>query len=508
MSPRSAFFTLEDAKTSFNMVCCFFGIGTLSMPSNFARAGPVYATIAMLLMAFANIYATVALSRVMLVAPSSVKTFTDVGDWVLGRTGRYLVIVSQLLVCLLLPCAFLVLGSTLLDVMFPDSFSQIFWIVFMAITVIPSCLIPTLKAAASVAFVGCLGTVVADIVGVSILEWEMRGHPTAPSPDITLHQVLTTFGNLSLAYGASVVVPDLQRQHSEPKRMPRIIMVSLGAGSAFFLAVAIAGYVAGGCQLSGNLLFSLVNTSDPTTASALGFTANRGAVIMAYLFMQVHIVIAFSTVIQPPFYLAERFILGMHKGESVGRIEQDVLSAELREKLSSNVAASPMVGSEPLATTDLESNYTSGNERVRLQSVEPNREDKEAEELSEYTGGSTVIRYVALRLAIIAAIVAASIGLRDHFLDLVDFTGASAITVCCLVLPILFYLKVFWSDLPLYERVVAILVIIICAVVGIYVMIYAGKNLFNPDADSATFPYCTVAYQSEPYYVRNATTSG
>ncbi|ETP35732.1 hypothetical protein F442_16185 [Phytophthora nicotianae P10297] len=475
-SRQKAFLTMEDAKTIFNIVCCFFGIGTLSMPSNFARAGPVYGTIAMLLMAFANIYATIALSRVMLVAPKSVKTFTDVGDWVFGKTGRYLVIVSQLLVCLLLP--------SLLDVLFPDSFSQIFWIVFMALTVVPSCLIPTLKEAASVAFVGCLGTLIADIIGVSILEWEMRGHPSIPTPDITLHQVLTTFGNLSLAYGASVVVPDLQRQHSEPTRMPRIILVSLGAGSAFFLAIAIAGYAAGGCQLSGNLLFSVVNIADPTTASALGFIPNRGAVIMAYLFMQVHIVIAFSTVIQPPFYMAERFILGMHK-----------TTTEI-EKLST-VA--------DLSTPDLEYNV-SNTPGVTL-TAEQQRKEKEEEELSEYQGAGTVLRYVTLRLCIIAVLVAVSIGLRDKFLDLVDFTGASAITVCCLALPITFYLKVFWKELPAYERIVAILVIIICSIVGCYVMIYAGKNLFNPDTETATFPYCSVENQMEPYYVRNSTSS-
>ncbi|KAG6577890.1 Amino Acid/Auxin Permease (AAAP) Family [Phytophthora cinnamomi] len=492
-SRHKAFLTLEDANTIFNIVCCFFGIGTLSMPSNFARAGPVYATIAMLLMAFANIYATIALSKVMLVAPASVKTFTDVGDWVFGKTGRYLVIVSQMLVCLLLPCAFLVLGSTLLDVLFPDSFSQTFWIVFMAITVVPSCLIPTLKAAATVAFVGCLGTLIADVVGVSILEWEMRGHPSIPTPDITLHQVLTTFGNLSLAYGASVVVPDLQRQHSEPTRMPRIILVSLGAGSAFFLAVAIAGYAAGGCQLSGNLLFSIVNVSDPTAPSALGFTANRGAVLMAYLFMQVHIVIAFSTVIQPPFYMAERFILGMHKTST----ESAIQDGAVQEKLS---VADP-------TTPDLEGNYNASSTPGPVLTADQQRKEKEEQELSEYEGAGVVLRYVTLRLAIIAVLVAASIGLRDHFLDLVDFTGASAITVCCLALPIIFYLKVFWKDLPIYERVVAVLVVIICSIVGCYVMIYAGKNLFNPDAESATFPYCSVENQMEPYYVRNATTS-
>ncbi|KAE8881024.1 hypothetical protein PF005_g29918 [Phytophthora fragariae] len=500
-----AFFTLEDAKISFSIICCICGIGTLAMPSNFARAGPVYGTLAMLFMAFANIYATVALSRVILVAPPSVKTFSDVGDWVLGKPGRYLVNVSQLLVCLLLPCAFLVLGSTLLDVLFPDSFSQIFWIVFMAITAVPACLIPTLKAAASIAFIGCMGTIIADVVGVGVLEWEMRGHPAAPGPDITLHQVLTTFGNLSLAYGVAVLIPDLQRQHSQPKRMPRVIMVSLGIGSAFFLAVAIAGYVAGGCQLSANLLFSIVNIADPSSPSALGFVPNHGAVVMAFLFMHLHVVIVLSTVLQPPFYMAERLILGMHK-DSAASIQQDKDDndgwEELRDKLSSSV---PVVS----VARDLENNNDDSDNETLSNSAKREQEEKEHDEaqLSDYSGSANVLRYVTLRLVIMALLVAAAIGFRSHFLDLVDFTGASAITVCCLVLPLVFYLKIFWRDLPLYERAVALVVIVVCTVVGCYVMIYAGKNLFNPDSDSATFPYCSEEFQSEPYYVRNATST-
>ncbi|KAL3657666.1 hypothetical protein V7S43_017468 [Phytophthora oleae] len=504
-SSRSAFFTLEDAKISFSIICCICGIGTLAMPSNFARAGPVYGTIAMLFMAFANIYATVALSRVILVAPPSVKTFSDVGEWVLGKTGRYLVSVSQLLVCLLLPCAFLILGSTLLDVLFPDAFSQIFWIIFMAITAVPACLIPTLKAAATVAFIGCMGTIIADVVGVSVLEWEMRGHPAAPSPDISLHQVLTAFGNLSLAYGVAVLIPDLQRQHSQPKRMPRVIMVSLGIGSVFFLAVAIAGYVAGGCQLSANLLFSIVNISDPSAPSALGFVPNHGAVIMAYLFMHLHVVIVLSTVLQPPFYMAERLILGMHKdpvdAASIQAEDNDGWE-EMRDKMSTN---GPVAS---INAPDLESNAGSDTETLS-NSAKRELEEKEHDDaqLSDYSGSTNVFRYVTLRLVIMAILVGAAIGFRSHFLDLVDFTGASAITVCCLVLPLIFYLKVFWRDLPMYERVVATVVIVVCTVVGCYVMIYAGKNLFNPDSDSATFPYCSEEFQSDPYYVRNSTST-
>ncbi|GMF45122.1 unnamed protein product [Phytophthora fragariaefolia] len=487
---RSPFYTLEDAKISFNIFCCFCGIGSLSMPSNYARAGPVYATIALLLMAFVNIYATIALSKVIYAAPPSVKTFTDVGAWVFGAPGRYAVMISQLLVCLLLPCAFLVLGSMLLDVLFPDSFSQIFWMVFMAVTVVPVCLIPTLKEASSVALVGCLGTLIADVVGVSILEWEMRGHPSIPTPDTSLHQVLTAFGNLALAYGAAVVIPDLQRQHSQPERMPRIITVSMGVGTVFFLAIAIAGYAAGGCQLSGNLLFSAVNTSDPYTASALGFIPNRGAVIMAYLFMHVHIVIAFSTITMPAFFMAERFLLGMHKDNPAIDQEQGV---EIGEKLSAVPVASP-------ATPDIECNYASATENLQ---VVINYED----EFAEYRGKMNMLRYITLRICILALLVVASIFLRDHFLDLVDFTGASAVTAGSLVLPLMFYLKIFWTKLPMYERVGSMLIIVICSILGVYVMIYAGKNLFNPDSSSATFPYCAEEYQSEPYYVRNSTSS-
>ncbi|KAE8913415.1 hypothetical protein PF010_g25972 [Phytophthora fragariae] len=58
---------------------CFFG-GMLSISSNFARGS--YITTAVLL---------TALSKIILEVLSSIKTFMD---WVLGKTGLYLVIVS------------------------------------------------------------------------------------------------------------------------------------------------------------------------------------------------------------------------------------------------------------------------------------------------------------------------------------------------------------------------------------------------------------------------------
>eukprot|EP00644_Phytophthora_capsici_P003925 jgi/Phyca11/15750/fgenesh1_pg.PHYCAscaffold_15_\ len=441
---------MDDAKASFNLFCCVLGIGSLAMPSNYARAGPLYATIALAVMIFANTYAAVKLSKAMLAAPSSVRT-------------------------------------TLLDVLFPDSFSQTFWIIFMALMVIPVCLIPTLKESAGMAFAGCMGTAIADVIAVSILQYNMRGHPSIPKPDASLHQILTCFGNLALAYGASIVIPDLQREHSQPHRMPRVVMITMLIISAFFFAIALAGYTAGGCQISGNILYSIVDTANPLGEAPLGFTSNRGAVVMAYLFMQVHISIAFSTMMMPAFYMAERLVLGMHKTAPIVRFNAPENLDEDLEKQSQ--ATTPQGLS------------------IRLSVVEKDmyQEITEDQLREPYRGAKNTIRYMTLRITIIVLMVIVSVAARKKFLDLEDFTGSTAHTVNCMIMPVLIYLRVFWNKMSVLDKVVSMLVMLVCGSVGCYVMIHAGKQLFTPSEDDTAFPYCDVAFQDEPYYVYNST---
>ncbi|KAE8905259.1 hypothetical protein PF001_g3443 [Phytophthora fragariae] len=504
---KSAFFTMDDAKASFNLFCSVLGMGSLTMPANYARAGPVYASIALAFMIFANTYATLKLSRVLLVSPSSVKTYGDLGEWALGKWGRFFTTLSQMGVCLLSPCAFLVLGSTLLDVLFPDSFSQTFWIIFMALMVIPVCLIPTLKESAGMAFAATMGTVIADIIAVIVIQWKMRGHGSIPTPDISVHQVLMCFGNLALAYGAAIVVPDLHREHSQPQRMPRVVVITILIISAFFIAIALAGYTAGGCQLSGNILYSIVSTSNPLGLAPLGFTSDRGAVVMAYLFMQVHITIAFSTLMMPPFYMAERMILGMHKGPKVVRfnseedranVDQDlelqgsyVRSSTPNEMSNRQVSTSSMVEKSEGRMSQLRVALEFGEEITEEQLHAPYR--------------NNAMRYIVLRICIIAILVVCAVLARKRFLDLVDFTGATAHTTSCLLMPLIIYLRVFWRKMSVLDKGASMVVIVVCAAAGCYVMIYAGKELFTPSDDDTLFPYCEAEFQDQPYYVRNST---
>ncbi|KAG7400348.1 hypothetical protein PHYBOEH_006105 [Phytophthora boehmeriae] len=475
------FFTIEDAKVSFNLFCCMYGIGTLGMPGNFSRAGPVLAVIAMAFMAFANIYASVKLSQVMLLAPKSVKTFGDLGEWSMGKWGRWLSVVSQMGSCLLIPCVFLILGGSLLNGLFPDAFSATVWIILMALAVLPVCLVPTLKEGAGAAFAGCLSTILADIIGVAVVMHGMRGHPTIPSPDIKFSQVAGCFGNLALAYGAGIVLPDLQRQHSDPTRMTRVIVVTLTVNTCLFLTLASTGYSAVGCQISGNLLFTIY-PDETTGLTSLGFKPNWGMVVLAYLFMQLHITIAFSVILNPAFFIAERLFLGMHKKQMT-----DIEASRNYEE-----SATPsVIQSEPRRS---KISYVSVADSERVL-----KDDPEAE-AAEYRGGSNTIKYISLRIVIIVILVVVAVIFQDHFSDFADFVAASCITLNCILLPIVYYLMKEWMGVPLYEKVAAAIVLVVCFALGCYVTYTTGKNLFAPSDDDTAFPYCDTEYENHVYY--------
>ncbi|ETI57712.1 hypothetical protein PPTG_00012 [Phytophthora nicotianae INRA-310] len=487
--PRKAFFTTEDAKAAFNLFCCVYGIGTLGMPANFSRAGPFIAVIAMVFMAFANVYGAVAICRVMLLAPTSVKTYGDLGEWAMGKTGRYLSVISQMANCLLVPCVFLVLGGTLLDGLFPGAFSATTWIILMALSCMPVCLVPTLKEGAGAAFAGCMGTIITDVIGVAVVMHGMRGHPSIPKPDLNFKQVAGAFGNLALAYGAGIVIPALQRQHSDPTRMPRVVGVTMTFISVLFLILASTAYSSIGCQISGNLLYAIYPDSD-TGLTTLGFRSDWGMVVLAYLFMQLHITIAFSVILNPAFYIAERIMLGMHK-PAVADVENNLLNygdmstpvdiAERSEKQSHTSRASKRRSFISVAD----------NENVHFG-------DPEAE-AAEYRGANA-IKYVILRLIMITLLVIASIILKDHFHDLADFAGASCITVNSIILPIVFLLKKKWNVMPLWEKAPALIVVVVCFSLGCYVTYTSGKNLFAPSDDDTAFPFCASEFENNVYY--------
>lgn len=451
-----AFLTIEDLKISFNLFCVVYGVGTLGMPSNYARAGYVWATLALLLMAAINIYTTSCISKVLLVAPKSVKTYGDMGEWCLGRAGRYVTTVTQLLVCWMVPIAFLVLSGSLLTTLFPGAYDDTTWIILMGLVLMPVCLMPSLKESAGVAAAGALGTLIADVIALYLLVSNMTPVTlTPPAPVPSFASVTSVFGNLSLGYSAGVVIPALQREHTDPKRMPRVIVFTLGVCSVLFLAISITGVSTVGCQIPGNLLFAI-------TGDKLGFLASRGGVVLSFLSMQLHCSVAFAVILFPTFYIMERIVLGLHKVEDEGEVKY----------------------------ADLETPGAEDKEIVSSEVVNPT-----------YKSSGEYVKAMVLRLVMVAVCVVIAIVWKDHFSDILDFVGASSTAMTSMILPILFHLKTFGKSIPSYEKAWCAFTLLLCIALAIYVSYHTGKALFTPTTPdkSIKFPHCPAEYQKMVY---------
>ncbi|KDO17947.1 hypothetical protein SPRG_16442, partial [Saprolegnia parasitica CBS 223.65] len=89
----------------------------------------------------------------------------------------------------------------------------------------------------------------------------------------------------------------------------------------------------------------------------------------------------------------------------------------------------------------------------------------------------------------------------DHFGDLLDFVGASSTATCCMILPIVFYLKTFNGTIALPEKIFAYTAVIVSTFLAIYVSINTGKALLAPVAadPSIRFPFCAGDYQKMVY---------
>ncbi|KAF0715210.1 Aste57867_3512 [Aphanomyces stellatus] len=462
-----AFLTVEDLKLSFNLFCVVYGAGTLGMPGNYARAGFTWATLALLLMAAINIYTTSRISKVLLVAPKTVKTYGDLGEWCFGKVGRYVTVVTQLLVCWMVPIAFLVLSGSLLTTLFPGAFEATTWIILLGLAVMPVCLMPSLKESAGVAAAGAFGTLFADIVAIYVLVSKMHDAGqglSLPTPQITFNGVTSVFGNLSLGYSAGVVIPALQREHSDPSRMPRVIVFTLGVCSVLFLIVSITGSSTVGCQIPGNLLFAI-------EGDKLGFTPPRGGIVLAFLAMQLHCAVAFAVILFPTFYIMERVVFGFHKVQNADAVVDEAVY---------NALDTPAA-----VVTDDDAT------KIDVAAVES------VESVAHYHSFTDYLKAMVLRLVMVTCCIVLAIVWKDQFMDILDFVGASSTAMTSMILPTLFYLKTFGKTINAAEKAWCIFTLVVCAFLGIYVSYYTGKALFTPTPTDPTikFPYCAVEYQ-------------
>ena len=116
------------------------------------------------------------------------------------------------------------------------------------------------------------------------------------------------------------------------------------------------------------------------------------------------------------------------------------------------------------------------------------------------------IQSFTLRVSIVAVQTFFALLFQGSFIEVADFIGATTMTVCCTILPIVFYLKIFAKQLSLSEKAFACLVVLLCTAMGVYTAVIRmgqaidtikGAEIFEAAVSTggnATYPYCSAGY--------------
>ncbi|RHY17493.1 hypothetical protein DYB32_010511 [Aphanomyces invadans] len=444
----------QDLIVIVHLAACVCGVGSLSMPYIFAQAGPTYSTVAFILNCFFNTYATVALSHCFLKLRHlpHIHTYTDLAVHLWGQKGAYTVQATQLASCILLPVAFLVLGGTTLLPAIFDGFldlSTTVWIILMAAALLPIIYIRVLHEAYIVLITGSSATIIGDVIA-TIDAYVAHGDELfEPTANITATHVFDTFGSFALAYGAAVVVPQLQHHHPQPERMPTALVYGMLLISGFYVTLGALGYAHFGCASPSNLLLAMSH-----------LTQRRRA---AYIAMQMHITIAFAVVVNPFFVTVEKTLFPQSAAK-----------------------------------------YDDADDQEQFNQIETPKEEIDASEPAAAKYSETTRRYI-FRTLVVAGQCFLAMLTQSSFSDVADLVGASVMNFCSVVLPLMLYYNLFKGEMSRPHKILCWIVIVVSMVLGIYSTIQAivriVKNasqytLFasTPPSKRTEYAYCPAGY--------------
>ena len=329
------------------------------------------------------------------------------------------------------------------------------------IVVLPAAWIRSLTEVYVVHLIGAFTTFFSIVLamGDSALSqsWEAYAAPV-----VKLSNTFSVFGALSLAYGAAFIVPTLQRKHPDPQRMPRIIIVSMVAMTVIYTIIGVLGFSQYGCGAPGNVLLSMPESMWKRMACAL---------------MQIHIGIAAIVLMNPTVYYLERRMFNLVPG--IAELER------ANPGIDYVVAQTPRGDQTPKDVNQLAA-------EVSLSAV-------------EYSTRQSM-QSILLRTSIIALQVCLAVILQSCFMEVVDFIGATTITLACVVLPCGFYLRMFHPSRR--HRLLIWTIIAVNGILGVYtatrkldvMLVKLGAKrtewfavpIEHPSA--ATYPYCPRGY--------------
>lgn len=115
---------------------------------------------------------------------------------------------------------------------------------------------------------------------------------------------------------------------------------------------------------------------------------------------------------------------------------------------------------------------------------------------------------LGFRSSVVAIQIFVAILLREAFSDAADFIGATTITMCCIVFPLMFKVRMFGHEMHRLEKVLCLVMIILSSVFGLYTaylkFVHIKDSITNgeyrlfsdsePQVKAEEFPLCPVGY--------------
>lgn len=435
------------------------------------------------------------MSKVLTVVPPTVRTFSDLGFFAFGPLGQRLVVASEAGVCFLSPIAFLILGGTVLLPRLLDgvAFSETEWIVIMALGIIPALLVPTLKASGHLCIIGGIAAVVTDSTCIyysfSNLEFAPR------ETQIQLDHSIQTFGTIMFALGAAIIIPPIQRQHTQPWRLANLVSITLLFITSLYLLIGVSTYYQYGCTAPTTLLDEL-----PAGSATLKFATGC---------MLAHVIVAFPLMLQPTLFDVERYILG--KDADFAILNQRLaLEAAKRGDIDVESSGKPILGGTTLhhthyRTHTLESSAASredaflygrdtrgrgeigSSDTPYVRSASPTADGKTATKASdgeeadhEFTFRDRMCSGI-IRIITLGAQTTLAVLLQGSFIDVLSLIGATSVTFSCMVMPCLCYLRVYPIDTRTFlgrcDRTLCYIIIVASSILGAYCTYVATRNI-------------------------------
>ncbi|RHY36900.1 hypothetical protein DYB38_008220 [Aphanomyces astaci] len=396
---------------------------------------------------------------------------------------------SVALSCLATPIAFLVLAGTELlpniAVGIDVHLTPTQWIIATAICMLPLVYIPTLRDTAVLCILGSLSTLCTDGIALTVNFVE---RPLGPREShVSLSSAFSAFGSIMFAFGSALLIPPLYRQCSAvgSHHLVTTVSTTLVYVTVLYMFIGILTYAQFGCMAPTTLLEAMPRGSWKVVANAC---------------MLVHIAIAYPVIMSPTLFVIERCVFG--KDSDVDTLKEKLLD-ETKDKMTSpdDPSSPSSVASAHLMHVKHNTSEYKSVESTEQHDVSPScvhliplsqpllfrpasgSDSKFVRDVLHdsltFTAGEHVCRML-LRTFIVAAQCFLAVMLQTSFADILTLIGATTVTLPCLIMPCVCFLRMFAPDgtwIGAATRGFSYVVIAVSAVLGVYSTYFAVANI-------------------------------